>query len=132
MDLSVSFTKEQFTPLLPDYEKMRINGGLKAFNQLLQHKRSRANKAETMDSDKLYNMFKMLMKDTFGYTCETAKRKYTSKMVDGKKKNIAITQFKLGGNSEFGNVLDYICTPEVLSDGDSGFLDDDEEECDDI
>ena len=132
MDLSVSFTKEQFTPLLPDYEKLRINGGLKAFNQLLQHKRSRAKNKETMDNENLYNMFKMLMKDTFGYTCETAKRKYTSKMVDGKKKNIAITQFKLGGNTEFGNVLDYISKPDDTSDGDSGFLDDDEEECDDI
>ena len=67
----------------------------------------------------------MLLKDTFGYTCEQAKRKYTSKMVNGKKKNVAVSTFMIGClHKQFGNILDYLRekddTPELG------------EECDDI
>jgi hypothetical protein len=114
LDFRKTFTKQDLEPLLPEYEKLRVNGGLKSFNQLLQHKRSRSSakdgeKANTMDTDKLYNMFKMLLKDTFGYTCEQAKRKYTSKMVNGKKKNVAVSTFMVGClHKQFGNILDYL------------------------
>lgn len=136
MDFTGTFTKSQLEGLLPEYEKLRINGGLKAFNQLLQHKRSRSSakdgeKANTMDVSKLYNMFKMLLKDTFDYTCEAGKRTFIYvEKPDGKKSKIGISNFMIGTlDKQFGNVIDLIRDKkeEKQPEPDSGF-----DDCDDI
>lgn len=93
LDFEKDFMKEDLEPLLKDYEKLRMNNGLKAFNQLLKSESirdwSNSDKEEgeeVMDTDKLYIMFKHLAKDLLGLEAGRIKQKKKRVTIDGVKK----------------------------------------------
>jgi hypothetical protein len=96
LDLEKDFMKEDLEPLLKDYEKLRMDNGLKAFNQLLKTETIREwskgekvegeEKEEVMDSDKLYIMIKHLAKDLLGLEAGRIKQKKKRVIIDGIKK----------------------------------------------
>lgn len=109
LNYSKEFMKEDLEPLLKDYEALRMEGGLKAFNQLLKNDNIREwNKCEArtevapdekvtenvMDTDKMYIMFKHLASDLLGLNAGRIKQKKKRVMVDGKKKQKFFGIFK--------------------------------------
>lgn len=100
------FMKEDLSPLLKDYEKLRLNKGLKAFNQLLKTENIREwNKDpedkgkdesdDVMDEDKMYIMFKHLAEDLLGLKAGRIKQKKKRVTIDGVKKQKFFGVFKL-------------------------------------
>jgi len=122
LNYDVEFLKEDLEPLLQDYEALRMNGGLKAFNQLLKYssirdwnegKKKGEEKTEVMDIDKLYIMFKHLAQDLLGLESGRIKQKKKRVMVDGVKKQVFFGVFKFQPSCkvpifEKGKVVDQI------------------------
>jgi len=111
------FMKEDLEPLLKEYESLRMNGGIKAFNQLLKHGSIREWSAAEdtnaeMDTDKIYIMIKHLAYDLLGLACGQVNRKKKRVMVDGKKKQKFFGVFKFSPLKHHIYELDEVGEPK--------------------
>ena len=123
------FMKEDLEPMLKEYEALRMNGGLKSFNQLLKHGSIRdwsacsnpdpKNEDNTgeMNTDKLYIMMKHLANDLLGLNCGKVSRKKKRVMVDGKKKQKFLGVFKFAPKTHHIYELDEDGDPKLDDDG---------------
>ncbi len=100
LDYSKEFMKSDLEPLLKDYESLRLDNGLKAFNQLLKKNNIREwskkdeEELSSMDTDKMYIMLKHLASDLLGLEAGLVKQKKKRVMIDGKKKQKFFGVFK--------------------------------------
>lgn len=107
LNLDQEFLKEDLEPLLQDYETLRINGGLKAFNQLLKYnnirewsdKDEKIVKETAMDTDKMYIMLKHLANDLLGLETGRIKQKKKRVLIDGVKKQKFFGVFKFASKT---------------------------------
>ena len=112
LDYNKEFIKQDLEPLLKDYESLRVQGGLKAFNQLLKYESIREwnkKEGEAMNIDKMYIMVKHLATDLLGLEAGRVRKQKKRIIVDGNKKQVFIGVFRFAPpkyESIFLHVLD--------------------------